>query len=407
MFKYMHNIRHLRAFLAVAKYRSINRATESVFLSQPAITQALAKIEIQLNTLLFTRKSDGMYLTHSGFTYQRRAQRGLAILQQGIKDALRLGNARDNSRAKQLLGLITTTQLRALVAVASAKNFSIAGRNIGVSQSSLHRSCRDLESLLAVPLFKKTTQGISLSQAALVLSKASNLAFFEIEQGKEEVYALQNKEIGHLRIGCMPLLSSDFLPNSILQFTALHPAINISISDGHYDNQLHDLRCANIDILVGALRSPYPSDDIAQEHLFSSEVVVVARAEHPLCRKTQITIDTLLEYAWVIPQLRTPTRKIFEQLFHDQITLSNHQLIEASSPLIMRSLLEQSDRLTLVSALQVNREINQGTLKVLPIRLPNTARPIGIAYRKEWQPTKTQQAMLNILREQVTQYQHL
>ncbi len=39
------NLRHLRVFLAVAELKSITRASENIFLSQPAITQAIAKLE--------------------------------------------------------------------------------------------------------------------------------------------------------------------------------------------------------------------------------------------------------------------------------------------------------------------------------------------------------------------------
>lgn len=55
------NLRHLRVFLAVCELKSITRASEQIYLSQPAITQAIAKLEKQLETHLFERHSDGMY----------------------------------------------------------------------------------------------------------------------------------------------------------------------------------------------------------------------------------------------------------------------------------------------------------------------------------------------------------
>ncbi len=53
------NIRHLRVFLEVVQCKSISKASEKVFLSQPAITQAIAKLEASLGTVLFQRRSDG------------------------------------------------------------------------------------------------------------------------------------------------------------------------------------------------------------------------------------------------------------------------------------------------------------------------------------------------------------
>ena len=42
------NLRHLRVFLEVARHRSISKAAPRVFLSQPAITQAIGKLETLL-----------------------------------------------------------------------------------------------------------------------------------------------------------------------------------------------------------------------------------------------------------------------------------------------------------------------------------------------------------------------
>ena len=54
------NIRHLRAFSEVASRCSINQASDRIYLSQPAIYQALAKLEQRLGVELFERRSDGM-----------------------------------------------------------------------------------------------------------------------------------------------------------------------------------------------------------------------------------------------------------------------------------------------------------------------------------------------------------
>ena len=57
------NLRHLRAFLEVLDLKSISKASLKVFLSQSAITQAIAKLEIELSTSLFYRQAEGMLPT--------------------------------------------------------------------------------------------------------------------------------------------------------------------------------------------------------------------------------------------------------------------------------------------------------------------------------------------------------
>ncbi|MEI8633642.1 LysR family transcriptional regulator [Vibrio sp. PP-XX7] len=182
---------------------------------------------------------------------------------------------------------MTTTQLKALIAIAASNSFSSAGREIGVSQSSLHRSGRDLENLLGVTLFEKNSLGISPTKAALILTRAAKLAFSEINQAREEINSLNNIEIGHMLIGSMPLARTSILPNSIIDFTHHYPDFKFSILDGPYDDLLSHLKFGDIDILIGALRFPTPKEYVVQEELFSSSVVIVARPNHPYLTKNR------------------------------------------------------------------------------------------------------------------------
>ncbi|BFM49742.1 LysR family transcriptional regulator [Marinomonas sp. THO17] len=390
------NLRHLRVFLAVTELKSITRASDSIFLSQPAITQAIAKLESSLGTLLFERHSDGMYPTASGEIWQKRVSRAINHIQTATQDIVK-----DNkdTAPKNLVALISTTQLRALVAVSEAQNFSIASRNLAVSQSSVHRAARDLERLLGVTLFEKNSLGTSATKAAQTLAKATKLAFSELRQGIHEINALQFKDVSTITIGSMPLARMTILPKSILRFNERHPDVNIKVTEGPYSDLLHHLRQGDIDIILGALRYPSPADDVIQEELWSPPLSIIARKDHPLLQHQQIDAQQLAQYSWVVPTEGTPTRQAFEDIFADAKIPLPARLVESSSQILIRELLLESDRLTLMSAHQVEREINIELLSVIPFPLEHTRRPIGLCVRKSWLPTLTQSHFLSLLRE--------
>ena len=390
------NIRHLRVFLEVVRSKSISKASEKVFLSQPAITQAIAKLEGALGTSLFQRRSDGMFVSESGELFAARVQRALDMIYSGLKGSVRLGGSK--AQPTQLLQQLTTTQLRALVAVSEAHNFSIAGRNLGISQSSLHRAARELEGLLDVVLFEKTSTGISSSKAARVLAKATKLGFSEIMQGRDEVDALHNREVGQLVIGSMPLARTSLLPQAIIAFSEEFPDFRIKVNDGPYDDLLYHLRHGDLDILLGALRFPVPADDVVQEELFSSPVEIVARPDHPLCQGGPVDLETLQQYPWVVPHSGTPTRAIFETMFTEAGVELPYRLVESGSQVLIRSLLLGSDRLTMISEHQIQHELSMGVLKTVPYELSHAQRPIGITMRSSWKPTSTQLSFVERLR---------
>ncbi|MFD1384559.1 LysR family transcriptional regulator [Rhodanobacter aciditrophus] len=392
------NLRHLRVFLSVTELKSITRASESIYLSQPAITQAIAKLEKLLGVSLFERHSDGMYPTIAGEAWQKRVSRALDYLNDATDDILKEHNPRD-AVPKNMMAQISTTQLKALVAVCEAQNFSIASRNLGVSQSSVHRAARDLEKLLSVTLFEKNSIGISATRAAKTLSKATKLAFSELRQGVYEINALQFRDVSTISIGSMPLARTTILPKSILKFNERHPDVNVKVIEGPYPDLLQHLRQGDIDMILGALRYPSPADDVVQEALWNPPLAIVCRKGHPLLSQTKVSAADLAKYAWVVPAEKTPTRQAFEAIFTDANTPKPLRIVESSSQILIRELLLESDRLTLISAHQVEREININLLDCVDFPLEHTRRPIGLCVRKNWLPTITQSHFLSVLRD--------
>ncbi|MGI1678869.1 MAG: LysR family transcriptional regulator [Cellvibrionaceae bacterium] len=391
------NIRHLRVVQQVAFHNSISKASANIFLSQPAITQAISKLEQQLEHSLFDRRSSGMYLTTAGEVFHGRIERAMSILLEGVKEAGRVSSSPEVPNAAHIVQLLTTTQLRALIAVYEAQNFSLAGRNLGISQSSVHRAARELEDIMQITLFEKSNVGIIPTKAADALTKAAKLAFSEIRQGFDELSSLHSRDVGRIIIGSMPLARTSILPAAINQFEKQYPDIMLSVVDGPYSDLLYHLRHGDIDMLIGALRFPAPSDNIIQRELFNPHLAIFARTNHPLQQIETPQLTDLNQYSWVVPRKGTPARKVFEQLFEEADLPIPTRLVETSSQLLVRELLLGSDRIALTSAEQFRREEGLDLLKPIDINLQHTKRPVGLTLRSNWQPTRSQQAFIEAL----------
>lgn len=60
------NLNQYRIFFITASLGNISRAAEELYISQPAISKAISKLEDELSTTLFIRKSRGVVLTDEG-----------------------------------------------------------------------------------------------------------------------------------------------------------------------------------------------------------------------------------------------------------------------------------------------------------------------------------------------------
>ena len=91
----------LRIFLAVAEERSFSRAAAKVHRTQPAVSQAVRRLELDLGEELFDRSSKSGVLTDAGRVLQNYGQR-LVRLAEETESAMR--ELRDLRRGRVLIG---------------------------------------------------------------------------------------------------------------------------------------------------------------------------------------------------------------------------------------------------------------------------------------------------------------
>lgn len=394
------NLRHLFVFREVASRKSISAAARCVYLSQPAVTQAVASIERYFGLPLFNRSSIGMTLTEAGSVCAERISRALGQVLDGIAELSR-STLRDGREQRVGLERVpTSVQLRALVAVVEHGSFSRAARAVRASQPTIHRAARDLEGLLDAVLFERTSFGVQPTREAEKLARRFKLAFAEISQARAEVNALRGGESGTTVIGTMPLARSFLVPRTLIEFTAEYPDHAVSIQEGSYESLVAALRTGGIDFLVGALRDPLGYEDLVQEHLFDDPLAIIMRAGHPLAGGKRASVQTLAKFPWVAPRVGSPLRAHFDALFAAAGVDPPHCPIECNSLVAIRALLLESDRLALLSEHQARYEIAARLLSALPHPKGKVVRPIGLTRRRDWRPTVSQRRLLELLRPQ-------
>lgn len=329
--------------------------------------------------------------TAAGNAVAHRVKRALSILAAGCLKA-----ARKAKRGKSFDTSVTAKQLRALDAMARHGSFSGAARDLGVAQPSLHRIARDLEHIAGFALYEKTSAGIALTPGARILNRAAKLTFAELRQAIDEVRALGAGHGSELIIGSLPLPRAQLLPTAIASLSRDAPEVVIRVIDGPYSDLLEGLRDGELDMIVGALRTP-PPEDVTQISLFKDRLGVFCGPHHPLADRSGLTLSDLNGFGWVVPRRGAPTRTIFDKVCAQSDLSPQSALVETSSMILVRGLLNQSDRLTMLSRHQVATEMRGGHLKLLDLSFEDQGRPIGISTRSNWSPTPIQSLFMKHL----------
>jgi DNA-binding transcriptional LysR family regulator len=387
------SIRHLKVFESVAQLHGVRRASEECHLSQPAVTQAIAKLEKQMGVTLFDRRASGSYLNEYGVIFHRRIQRMFAQIERAM---LELGVPNSHAPVARIASCITRSQVRSLIAIVENGSFTHAARALGVSQTSLQRAARDLERTLRTPLYIQTAAGIVASPSAAEFARHVKLALREVEWGIDEIEAARGNFGGEIVIGAMLLAGNVLLASVLTEFISAYPNANVRVMNGNAEDMLRYLRAGDVDFVIGLLREPTP-EGFVERALVKTPYVVVGRAGHPLLEQGKATLDDLAKYDWVVGTPGASRRGCFDHLFEGH--RRPQARIAAGSLPTVRLLLQQSDRLTLLTSYELMYE-DEG-LVAIPFGPILPAPHIGITMRENWLPTQLQSSFLTLIQQSI------
>ncbi len=394
-------IRSLRVACAVAACGSSVAAAQLLHLSQSSVVRAVQGLERLLDTALFERSGRGMLTTAAGAALTLRAARALSCLARADTQPRKSGGteamAWSGSRLAAGVGARHINLLFALLQAASAPE---AARLLGISQSAVHQTLAQLEHMAGAALFlrSRSRSGLRATEACDRMLQAFKLARAELAQAADELAARRGVGQGRLVIGTLPFSTGRLLSDAVDRVLRAHPGLGITIIDGTYDALVHQLRHADIDVIVGALRPALPGPDLQQEALFLDPLAVVARAAHPLARRQSLDWSDLRGQDWIMPMPHTPAQTAFEQALQVARVALPADALRVNSALMMQAMLAQSDRLALMSPRQIQREIAAGLLVVLGLPVQHQPRLIGMVWRAGYLPTPAAQQLFDALR---------
>jgi LysR family transcriptional regulator of gallate degradation len=377
------NLRHLRAFSAVAAAGSVAAAAEALYRVASAVTRSVLDLEAALGRPLFDRRARGMALNAYGELVQVRALRIEREFEEARTQLVARGGMDGGADVHSLFTSILNGRRLAVVAsLAQKRNMPAVAREFGITQPAISSALKDLESGLGVALFTRTARGLSPTPAGEIVAFYFKRVLSELRHIGPDIAASEGSLQGSVTVGALPLGRTQILPLAIASLLARHPQLHVSTVESPYDALAASLRSGDIDFILGALRhNAGEVKDLQQQPLFEDRISVIARAGHPLAREKRIDFRMLREARWTLSRQGSPSRELLERFFSNARQAPPLPAVETGDLAVLRGLLLESDMLTAISAHQLRYEIRDGSLVVLDFPLDETRREIGLTQR--------------------------
>jgi DNA-binding transcriptional LysR family regulator len=177
---------------------------------------------------------------------------------------------------------ISLRQLRFFAELAEGASFSRAAERMAVTQPALSAAIRQIEALLDLTLFDRTTHRVALTEAGRALLPHVRRLVITADNAFADMAEAAARQRSIVRVGAIP----SAVPAVAKQLAALQAGagdadpVDVTLCDGKSDSLIDQLHSGVLDLVIGV----HPVDDPTLESipLMEDGLLLVVSTAHPL-----------------------------------------------------------------------------------------------------------------------------
>ena len=263
---------------------------------------------------------------------------------------------------------MNTRQLRHLLAVVELGSVSAAAEHVHLSQPALSRSLRALEDELRAPLFDRHERRLVPTPfAQAYLARARRIVSEEAE-GSRELALMHAGRAGSLAFGMGSSLARSLLGRMLVELMTGAPRLKLRTLIETTDHLLAALRNEELDFFVGDVRAADTDSDLQVEALYECRFGWFARHDHPLQRRSALTIRDVLRYPLIAPGFIGPEA---ERSFLRRYGLTGSMLdrftLQCADGGTVHDVLVATDAIVPAIELAMLEELHAGSVRALDV----------------------------------------
>ena len=275
---------------------------------------------------------------------------------------------------------LDTRQLRAFVTLARRGSFTLAAKELHLSQSAVSHSMKALETDVGCRLFDRLGKKVLLTQAGEQLLEHAEKIIREMIAARDALTHLSRWGKTRLRIGASTTACQYILPNVLREFQKQYPQANVFVEPSDTPDAMELLRANAIDIALAL--EPKRDDDFEFHPLFSDEMHFVMAPSHPWAEAGRVTREEILKQRYVLYHKTSYTYQLVEEYFRAEDMVLN-TVMHLGSMEAIKEMVKLGLGVSILTPWIVRAEIEAGTLVSLPLGKRKLKRTWGILHTRE------------------------
>lgn len=254
--------------------------------------------------------------------------------------------------------------LRYFVAVARAGSIRKASEEIHVASSAVSRQLQKLEEELGTPLFERLPSGLRLTRAGEIVLRHARATLHEYDIMKGDLGDLKGKKTGRVHIACLDSLAIQFLPDRIMRFHAMHPAVDFRIRNDNYSNIFGFVADGDVDIgITFDLARP---EDIKRIFSVRMPLMAMVSRDHPLAKRKSVSLQECAQYKLLL-QLDNEVMSSMIAIELSALDRTGRTFVATNNQMMLKPLILSGVGVAFFTPLGLLEELRAGDVVAIPI----------------------------------------
>ncbi|WP_417695040.1 LysR substrate-binding domain-containing protein [Roseibium sp.] len=239
--------------------------------------------------------------------------------------------------------------LRLLQSLKLTGALSRAAEVLATSQPAASRLLAEAEQITGVKLAERAGRGMTLTLYGHSLAERATLILQELDEAEREIANLKTGLSGSVSIGAVTGAAMEYVLPAIRQTRVTHPGVQVHVEVNTSDQLTLALDAGRIDFFIGRLPDTASPRHYDAKYLDEEPITLVARAQHPLTRQSDVTMEDCVAYDWVMQPEGSMLRLAVESYLRHAGIAYPAKVLSTSSVLLMMIAVTQSNAITAVA----------------------------------------------------------
>jgi DNA-binding transcriptional LysR family regulator len=289
-------------------------------------------------------------------------------------------------------------RLKVFRTVAEHLNFRRAAEELSLTQPAVTSQIKTLEQELGVQVFDRSGSRISLTPAGTVLLKYAQKIEHLEAAALEAMSPFAGEPRGELHMGASLTIAQYILPRILGDFQQQHPQIQPRVITCNTEQVLESLVAHEISL--GFIEGPTMRRDVHTEMFLEDEIVLVVPPAHEWSVQGFVEPEQLKQERLLMRERGSGTRRVIEMALqkHGLRTKELRLAMEVDSTEGIITAVEAGLGIGFASLWSISKELQLGTIRVVPILGVRMTRPLSVAYEIGHEPQGITLAFLHLVR---------